>query len=337
MSDQTAALPWRERLLDRAERRLPALTRRKQPEPLPVVLDRHRIYVLPTQTGLFFGGLLAAMLLGALNYNNNPALIVGFLLASAYHTALLHGWLSVRGVRLLAVEATPVHAGESLQLRMLFDAVDPRHRRGLVVRCGNVRAGMILAPETSAAAIVPLRTVRRGWFEPGRVELYSRHPLGLFKVWSWLNPRCRLLVYPAAETGPPPLPRGGEHDAARHQAGPGEHPLSLRDYRVGDPRRMVAWKRSAQIGRLLVREFERPGGREVRLDYHALGQLPREPRIRRLTAWVLAAERQGLRSTLLLPGQRLGPDHGPRHLHACLRALALLPTGADDDPDAGPA
>ncbi|MGH8122583.1 MAG: DUF58 domain-containing protein, partial [Rudaea sp.] len=36
-------------LLILAERRLPALTRLKQPETLPIVLDRHRIYVLPTR------------------------------------------------------------------------------------------------------------------------------------------------------------------------------------------------------------------------------------------------------------------------------------------------
>jgi hypothetical protein len=39
--------------------------------------------VLPTRFGLFVATLLAAMLLGALNYNNNPALLLALLLAAA--------------------------------------------------------------------------------------------------------------------------------------------------------------------------------------------------------------------------------------------------------------
>jgi uncharacterized protein (DUF58 family) len=77
---------------------------------------------------------------------------------------------------------------------------------------------------------------------------------------------------------------------------------------------------------LLVREYEQPQGREVVLDWDALAPLDTEARIRRLARWVDDAERQGRRYRLQLPGQQaFGPDLGPRHRHACLRALALLP------------
>ena len=67
----------RSRLLAVAERRLPALTRLRLPEPVPLTLHRRRIYVLPTAFGLGFAVLLLVMLLGALNYGNNPALRAG--------------------------------------------------------------------------------------------------------------------------------------------------------------------------------------------------------------------------------------------------------------------
>ncbi|NEK64964.1 MAG: DUF58 domain-containing protein, partial [Xanthomonas perforans] len=51
-------------------RRLSLLARPRGAEALPIVLDRRRIYVLPTRFGLFVTALLLAMLLGALNYNN---------------------------------------------------------------------------------------------------------------------------------------------------------------------------------------------------------------------------------------------------------------------------
>ena len=63
------------RALAYAEQRLPALTRLRRSESLPIRLDRRRIYVLPTGFGVSFGLLLFVMLIGALNYANNPALL----------------------------------------------------------------------------------------------------------------------------------------------------------------------------------------------------------------------------------------------------------------------
>ena len=80
-----------------------ALTRPRAPESLPVRLDRRRVYVLPTATGLFFALLLGTMGLGALNYNNNPALLLALLLAGAAQASLLFAHLQLSGVRIEAV------------------------------------------------------------------------------------------------------------------------------------------------------------------------------------------------------------------------------------------
>lgn len=316
---------WRERLLQRAERHLPALTRLKRAEALPIGIDRRRIYVLPTRYGVFFGALLAAMTLGALNYNNNPALILCFLLASVAHTSLLRAYLALRGLRLEQVGADPVHAGEQQILRLLFSAGEARSRAGIVVRQQDARTTLALAPDTRVEARLPRTMPRRGLHAAGRIEISTRLPLGLFVAWSWLNPQADVLVYPALETQAPPLPGQGDRGVRRRRRGPEEEPHSLRDYRIGDPLRLVAWKRSARTQQLMVREYESPSGADARLDWHELGGLDPEARIRRLARWVVEAERLGLRSTLVLPQRRLGPGQGSAHVHQCLRELALLP------------
>ncbi len=83
MNASAATASLKTRLFEYAERRLPALTRLKRVESLPIRLDRHRIYVLPTRFGLMLSALLLVMLLGALNYNNNPALLLTCLFAAA--------------------------------------------------------------------------------------------------------------------------------------------------------------------------------------------------------------------------------------------------------------
>lgn len=309
-----------------AERRLPALTRLRAPEPLPIDIHRRRIYVLPSAFGLFFGLLLLVMGVGALNYNNNPALMLVFLLGSAVHTALLQGYLGLRGLRLADVSARPVHAGEPAELQLRFEGDGKRARRGLRLQAGEHSCLFQLPAEGAAEARLRVPTLRRGWQPLGRVRLSTRHPLGLFLVWSWLQPPTRVLVYPRLEPKAPPLPGEGSLAGHRRQRSPSEELHGLREHRHGDPMRLVAWKRSAQQGRLMVREFEAPAGVEVVLDYARLQHLPPERRVERLARWLVEADRRGLRSQLRLPGgQVLGPGRGPQHLHAGLKALALLP------------
>ena len=48
----------------------------------PYQVANRRIYVLPTRFGLFVGLSLLVLTLGALNYNNNAALLLGFIIIS---------------------------------------------------------------------------------------------------------------------------------------------------------------------------------------------------------------------------------------------------------------
>lgn len=308
-----------------AERRLPALTRLREPEPLPIRIHRRRIYVLPSRFGLFFALLLLVMAAGALNYNNNPALMLVFLIGSSVHTALLRGWLGLSGLSLAEVSAPPVHAGDTTELRLRFEGEGRRARRGLCLQHGGKAHVFEVLPESWAAPVLPLATERRGLHSIGRIKLSTRWPLGLFVVWSWLHPKAQVLVYPRLEEKAPPLPGEGASSGIRRQRSPSEEVHGLREHRQGDPLRLMAWKRSAQLGRLMVREFESPAGLEVRLDYGQLLHLPPEQRLERLARWLVEAERRGLRSELVLPGEHIGPGRGDAHLHASLRALALLP------------
>lgn len=108
-----------------------SLLARPRPEALPIVLDRRRIYVLPTRFGLFVAALLLAMLLGALNYNNNPALLLALLLATAGIASSIMAHLQLSALRIEAASAEPVIAGEPLRMRVSLARRDTRTRRGL--------------------------------------------------------------------------------------------------------------------------------------------------------------------------------------------------------------
>lgn len=294
-------------------------------EPLPIRLHRRRIYVLPTPYGLFFALLLVAMTVGALNYNNNPALILCFLLLSLMLSCLLRGYLNLSGVQLEAIDAAPVHAGQMQRLRLRFRSARRRHCEGLILQRDGHRAVFELRDRLPSEVEMVRTTQRRGRAPVGRFKLFSQQPLGLFEVWSWLHPDASPLVWPALEKDPPQPPGAGGLEHARPQPGMGDEAVTLRDYRRGDPMRQVAWKHSARAQHLLVREYEEPGGSRQEFSWDALAPLHSDARARRLARWLADAERQAQITTLHMPDARIGPGQGPSHLHACFKALALAP------------
>lgn len=90
--------------------RLQAFERPRAPERMPVRIGRRRIYVLPTAFGLFYGVLVLAMVLGALNYNNNPALMLALLLGASGLASLIAAHLQLSGLQAEALSAEPVAA-----------------------------------------------------------------------------------------------------------------------------------------------------------------------------------------------------------------------------------
>ena len=114
-----------------AARWLAQWARPRAVEALPVRLDRRRVYVLPTRFGLFYAALVFTMALGALNYNNNPALLLALLLGATAMASLIFAHLQLSGLRVDAVSADPVFAGERLQVHVALSARDARRRNGL--------------------------------------------------------------------------------------------------------------------------------------------------------------------------------------------------------------
>ncbi len=314
------------RLLGLAERRLPALTRLKKKEALPIRLDRRRIYVVPSRFGLLFSLILVVMLLGALNYNNNPAILLTCLIAAASYQSIFQSFRALHGIELVAIQAQPCHAGGELSLFLHFH-IDAKRRRSLRLSVGDYQTVFDLEPGGGGKILIQIPAPRRGWQAPGRIKLYSEYPFGLFHVWSWLNPDSTALVYPRLDDNAPPLPQVAAQANAQAVRGRGDELAMLREYRPSDPMRSIAWKASARHDALLVKEFEQFRGREILLSFSALHGLGYEARIARLARWVCVAEIAQVRYSLELPHRRIDSGLSPEHRDVCLRELAVMPGG----------
>jgi uncharacterized protein (DUF58 family) len=312
-----------QRLLRLAERRLPALTRYRRAETLPIELHRRRIYIVPTGFGAGFALLLLVMLAGALNYANNAALLLTCLLGAASATSMLVAFRNLDGLTLRQLRAGHATAGEPIELT--FTLYSPRAHSAIRLDIGSARRAFALAAGGGAQVTVGIATTHRGWQAVPRVRIWTTWPLGMFRAWSWLHPDQAVLVWPRVETaGPPPLAQGDDALQTLRQAG--EELTALREYRPGDPQRHIAWKISAHHESLLVKDFARPQRqRQWHLDWRQMPGLDAEARIARLARWLGEALAQRIECSLWLPGEEIDLGSGVHHYAQCMDALAKLP------------
>src|SRR4051812_9944336 len=87
--------------------------KRQGPDPDPVILHRKRIYILPTGSGILYGLMVFVMMLGAMNYGNNLALGLTFLLGALGVVAMHHCHRMLAGLKIASAATDPVFAGQT--------------------------------------------------------------------------------------------------------------------------------------------------------------------------------------------------------------------------------
>ncbi len=316
------------RLRHRAAERSRRWARRRQgTDPPRLRLASERIYILPTAAGLVYAAMLATMLAGSMNYNNNLAFALTFLLASVGIVAIYHTHRTLAGLSVDYLGAEPVFAGEPLQVRfaLVNDSTHPREEIFLDWSgCPAVAGGV--TPENSRTVALPLQTASRGPKPLPALRLSTRAPLGLMHAWTWVHLDEQPIVYPqpAARAVASRSPAIDTPCAGQRASGEDDF-TGLREYQRGDSPRRIAWKSYARTNQLLAREF---GGGEreepLWIDWDSVAAGDTETRVARLARLVIDAFESGRTWGLRGPGMHVDLGGGRDQLHRCLRALATV-------------
>jgi uncharacterized protein (DUF58 family) len=293
-----------------------------------IVLRHRRIYILPTRRGLALIGTLTIMLLTSMNYSLSLGHALTFLVAGLVAAALLQTYRNLAGIAVSPLAAGEAFAGSELGFTLSL-ANAGAERRGIVV---TPRSGPSVRSDLPAGATRPLQlsvpAPSRGRVALGRVTISTDFPLGLWRGWAYVHFPLTGIAYPAPEVPPRPLPPGLEGFDVRRSARAADAELAgLRDYHPGDPLNRIAWKAVARGAGWYTKQFEGSGGGGT-LEF-SWSELPPglgvEGRLSRLSAWILAAEREARAFGLSLPGTDLPAASGAGHRRAALAALALFP------------
>jgi len=303
-----------------------------------MLLTQRNVYILPTRPGLMLAFTLLVLLVASINYQLNLGYLLTFLLAGSAIIGMhvCHGTLRGLAMNLIAPQAQYAGAAAIFDVKLTNTRRSARHGIGLsVLNSADAKSGLHWAwtdvpAEGSSTVQVAFTPSRRGLHRLPTLTAETRFPLGTFRVWTLWRPAAQVLVYPAPERQPPPLPpgepRSGAASATARVQGSGDFD-SIRSYRRGDPLKLVMWKKAAKADEqgngLVVRDAQQAQRHELWLDFVQAGSLDTEARLARLCAWVLQADKLGLRFGLRLPGIQIKPSSGEAHKWQCLEALAL--------------
>ncbi|WP_028602283.1 DUF58 domain-containing protein [Ottowia thiooxydans] len=290
-------------------------------------LTQRNVYILPTRAGWMLAVTLIVLLVASINYQLNLGYLLTFLLMGCAVVSMVVCHNTLRGLTLHLLPPQPLFLGglSVLDIKLINARRTPRYALGMAVQGTKHWAWADVPAQGESAVQISFRPERRGLHRVPVLTSETRFPLGTFRVWTIWRPAAQVMVYPAPEAMPPPLPQGDPISGAGAMASArsaGEFD-GVRAYQRGDPMKLVVWKKFAKAGELVSRDSSQTQRYELWLDFARAGSLDTEGRLSRLAAWVMAADAQGLQYGLRLPGGEIKPDGGSAQRLRCLRALAL--------------
>jgi uncharacterized protein (DUF58 family) len=228
--------------------------------------EQHRRRLKFTREGKLFVFVTFALGFAAVNTGTNLMyLVFGFMLS----LIILSGVLSeqvLRKLRIVRRLPTRAFAGEPTLIEIGVHNDKPRmvsysvEISDLAEQTGNDRRCYFLKLPPGVEQSASYRRVvgQRGLLRFKGFRVATRFPFALFEKYRELSVEGELLVYPALL--PYAFAEGAaqeEGDQAGSSRGRGTETRELREYRSGDEVRAIHWRRSATMGKPVVREFER--------------------------------------------------------------------------------
>ena len=307
-----------------------AVLQPRGPEAGEVFVNQRRVFIVPTQAGFLLAGMLIALLLGSINYSLGLGYVLTFMVVGVAWVGMFFTFRNLAHLHLRPARVEPVFCGGIAEFRVTLANRTRFDRYALRLNCdpdlAPVHADVAAGAETVLA--VPVTARRRGMMQMPRIRLTTYFPLGLWRAWSYWQPRLECLVYPQPSELDIPLPalQGGNLPGDGTTGVGSEDFAGIRNYVAGDAPRHIAWKAMARNpeGAFLSKMFESGTPAELWLELGVVpGHFGLEGALSVMTRWVLEAEARQLRYGVRLGGQETGINRGEAHRDRCLTLLAL--------------
>jgi uncharacterized protein (DUF58 family) len=299
---------------------------RRIPPMRKIMLNQKRLFIFPSKPGRWFVVVLFVMFLAAINYQNNMAFALVFLLASVFIIAILHTFANLAGLTISVGKSNPVFEGEMAEFELFLSRHGNKDYFDINVSWPKSELRSVSLTSTDRQKInLHLTMVKRGSFRPDRLLVESFYPMGLLRCWTLLALDVVVLVYPkplacelSANAGTDALEEGELIPVAGS-----DDFYDFKQYHPGDSPKHVFWKGYAKGQDLVTKQFASYSEQRLWLEWGSVdGGL--EERLSKLCFWVLKLDKSHDEYGLRLPGIEIQPGHGEQHKANVLKTLAMF-------------
>jgi len=301
-------------------KRIPALLKQK--------LSNRNVFIFLTKFGFVYLVFDLILFLLATNYQNNLIMLLSYLLASLFISAMLHSFFNVSGLQLEANARVKGFAGGDLYLPIKL--VSSKARFNLNFSFAQQKPVNIASINTSQLenqiyeVLVPCYFDKRGIFSAGRVKVSSEYSLGLFTCWTQLAFASTFIVYPEPKSVQLKLNNYQIDDETENSTKIVEHGddfYQLKNYVLGEPLSQVAWKHLAKGQGWFSKANQHTISQQKWLNLTDMPTTNVEQKLSYLCYLVQAYNHQGVIFGLILGDCKIAPAQGKKHLDQCLMAL----------------
>jgi uncharacterized protein (DUF58 family) len=286
---------------------------------------RERIRFLPTPYGFVFVAMLAALLLGAVNHNNNLGYLLAFLLGGMAVVSIFHTRRNIARLSLAGTRCKPVFAGRKALFLIAVRSADSAGQAVSFRFPGGEPTTVNLRRGDTTTVQVSLTASERGLLKPGLLAVATSFPLGLFQARIFLPVHASCLVFPRPVPGPlVSVPGPEDRESEGDAGGRGIEDFSgLETYQPGDPLQHISWKSYSRGQGLYSKKFEGLRGKSMYFNPDALPGPDFELKLSRICFMILKADAMQIPYGLHLGNRLIKPGLGEKHKRQCLRELAL--------------
>jgi uncharacterized protein (DUF58 family) len=314
-------------------KRIPAATHQ--------LLSNRNVFIFPTRFGFAYLFFVLMLFLLATNYQNNLIMLLSYLLASLFVSAMMHSFFNLSGLKLETSSEVRGFANSNLYLPIKLTSSKARfslkfvfaQQKPITLTSFNVEQH----ENATVEVLVPFYASQRGVFMPSRVKVVSEYALGLFSCWTHLDFACQFVVYPTPKTVKLALNRNNSDKASIQGvsvSNNGDDFYQLKNYVVGESLTQVAWKHLAKGQGWLSKSYQQNQTQALWLNIVDMPSAKIEKRLSYLCYLVQEYHQAGqafgldlsLKPSLELSSQqahiKIIPNEGKAHLKQCLMALA---------------
>ncbi|MEJ5165779.1 MAG: DUF58 domain-containing protein [Thermoanaerobaculia bacterium] len=261
----------------------------------------------------------------ATNTSNNSLFMLSAFMLSIL---LISGVLSTLNLMFLRIEGVQIDEVYAKRISYIKLKLKPQKYLPLSLSVDGHRLKIL-----NREILYPLYFPKRGLYKLPRIRIESNFPFGFIKRVKIFKIDEKILVFPSCKNLELPtfkLKRtDGKEQEKKHWGEILEY-YGIKPYQEGDDPRYIHWKKTAQKGEIVVKEFETSsrGNMQLFLDTHIKDEDLFEEEVERVAGWCCRLLFEGKSVSLLTPENFLPEGSGEGQRKKILSFLGLVKRNA---------